>query len=353
MHPFLFIIYLGFAFAFLSIFTKVNKFNLFIILLLLIIGADGLRWEMGVDWENYKRMFETNNMPGIEFGFKFYVLFLSSLTDKYSVFIFITSVIIYLGNLGALYYSTRSLLAVSFVLSILPWYAGSMRQFIAMSFVSLAINFLLKKKRLKFITITLFASSFHITAFLMILIMFLHGLHPVITLMIFVASFPIMIIFFQYLGSLGALLEVVFASEKDFASRLATTEATNPLFGSLRKVYTFSLPLTLMVTNKKLRSNTTMVFLGSVSLFTFLIYLIGVNYMQILASRMDYYFSVLTFSFFIGFLDTELKNKFNKLVLLIFVISLFLVSQSRMTEFELFYPYSSIFYNTDLGRELY
>ncbi|MDC3106261.1 EpsG family protein [Gammaproteobacteria bacterium] len=337
----------------MSIFTRANKSFLFIILLLLIIGADGLRWEMGVDWLSYKKMFETNLMPGIEFGFRYYVLLLSSLTDNYSVFIFITSVIIYLGNLGVLYYSTRSLLAVSFVLSILPWYAGSMRQFLAASFFALALHFLLKKEKLKFLAWTFLASSFHITAFLLIGILFLYGLHPVYILIILLLSFPLTITLFGYLGALGSLLEIVFASEKDFARRLVVTGDVNPLLGALRKVYSFSLPCVLLISNKRLWSDKKVIFLGSVSLFTFLIYLIGVNYMQILAGRMDYYFSVLIFSFFIGFIDGQLKSSFNKLLLLVFVISLSAVSISRLTEFPLFYPYSSVFYNIDLDRELY
>jgi hypothetical protein len=353
VHPFVAIVCIGYFFSILAIFTKIDKKILLLILLVLIIVADGLRWEMGVDWNSYKIMFDTSRMSGIEFGFRFYVSLMSLVTNNYSIFIFITSIIIYVGNVGLLYYSTKSLVAVTYVLSILPWYSGSMRQFIATAFVVGAMHALTLGEKWKFLWLILIGSSFHITAFLMMPFLFFYGLQPLYVIFIFLASFPITIFFFRFLDDLGPLIDIVFASEKDFASRLVQAKGANPVLGSLRKIYSLSVPIFFAVTSSRILISKKVLFFGSLSLFTFLTYLVGVNYMQVLAGRMDYYFSVLAFSFFIGFLDNKLKGRTNRLVLLLFVMSLSAISYSRMTELSLFYPYSSVFYNTDLSRELY
>jgi len=357
MHPYVAIVCMGYIFSFLVIFSKIDKKVLFLILLISIILVDGLRWEMGVDWESYRLWFYGKPMTGVEFGFRFYVQLISSLTNNYSIFIFLTAIIVYVGNLGLLFYSTRSLVAVTFVLSTLPWYSGSMRQFIASGFVVGALYALTLGKKWRFLLLILMGSSFHITAFFMIAFLYFYGLHPLYMIFLLLVSFPIIIFLFRFLGDLGPLLEIVFASEKDFSNRLnvneGASEATNPVLGFLRKVYSFSVPIFFAVTSSRILGNKKILFYGGVSAFSFLMYVVGVNYMQLLASRMSYYFSVLAFSFFIGFLDRELKGRTNRVVLLLFVISVSAITYSRMTEFSLFYPYSSVFYNTNLGRELY
>ena len=353
MHPFVAIVCMGYIFSFFVIFSKIDKKFLFLILLILIILADGLRWEMGIDWASYKRMFDQLVMPGVELGFRFYVWLLASVTNNYSIFLFLTAIIIYVGNLGLLFYSTRSLIAVTYVLSILPWYSGSMRQFMASAFVVAAMHALTLGKKRRFLFLILMGSSFHITAILLLPSLFLYGLHPMYVIFLLLVSFPISIFFFRFLGNLGPLLDIIFASEKDFTASFGSTEGVNPVLGTLRKIYSFSIPIFLTVTSHRVLSSKKIIFFAGLSLFSFLMYLIGVNYMALLASRMDYYFSVLTFAFFIGFLDSKLKSRTNRVVLLLFVMSLSAISYSRMTELSLFYPYSSVFYNTDLGREMY
>jgi hypothetical protein len=357
MHPYVAIVCMGYIFSFLVIFSKIDKKVLFLILLISIILVDGLRWEMGVDWESYKAMFDKHVMTGVEFGFRLYVQLMSSVTNNYSIFTFLTAIIVYVGNLGLLFYSTRSLVAVTFVLSTLPWYSGSMRQFIASGFVVGALYALTLGKKWRFLLLILMGSSFHITAFLMIPFLFFYGLHPLYVIFLLLVSFPITIFLFRFLDDLGPLLEIVFGSEKNFSARLnqngGATEATNPVLGFLRKIYSFSVPIFFAVTSSRILGNKKILFYGGVSTFSFLMYIIGVNYMQLLASRMSYYFSVLAFSFFIGFLDRELKGRTNRVVLLLFVISLSAITYTRMSEFSLFYPYSSVFYNTNLSRELY
>ena len=354
-HPFVLIFCLGYLFVFISILSpnKKREILFFAILLILIVLADGLRWEMGVDWKSYKKMFDTGLMPGVEFGFRWYVQLISSFTSEYSIFIFITALLIYFGNLIILYKDTHSLLAVSFVLSILPWFSGSMRQFIATAFVSAALVALPKMNKKHFIFLILMGTIFHLSAFLLMPIIFMYGVSPIIIFIIFILCFPITVYLFNFLGSLGQMLDFLFASEKDFTHHLGNDQQVNPLLGTLRKFYSLTLPFFITVFSPQLLSNKKIVFYGGMSIFTFVIYFLGINYMQILSSRLDYYFSVLALSFLIGHVDKSITRRSNKIFLAVFVISLSIVSYTRMTEFSLFYPYSSIFYNEDLERELY
>ena len=355
LHPFVLICFLGYFFSLISIISPNKKIELFYFyaLLILIIVFDGLRWEMGIDWNSYKKMFDTGLMPGVELGFRSLVQFVSSITSNYSVFIFISAVIIYVGNLVILYKNTKSLLAVSFVLSILPWFSGSMRQFIATVFVSAAFVALTQHKKKNFLIFLLLGSLFHISAFLLSPIIFLYGSSVLSILIVFLISFPLTVYLFNFLGLLGQYLDFLFLSEKDFTHHLGNDQAVNPLLGSLRKLYSLSLPFLIVIFSPKLRENKIIVFYAGISIFTFLAYFLGINYMQILSSRLDYYFSVLALSFLIGHVDKSITRKSNKIFLAIFVISLSVVSYTRMTEYSLFYPYSSIFYNENLERELY
>ena len=83
-HPFVLICSLGYLFAFLSIIfpNKKRESLSFVILLILIILADGLRWQMGIDWDSYKKMFDTYLMPGVEFGFRSYIFAITYFTNN-------------------------------------------------------------------------------------------------------------------------------------------------------------------------------------------------------------------------------------------------------------------------------
>lgn len=58
-------------------------------------------------------------------------------------------------------------------------------------------------------------------------------------------------------------------------------------------------------------------------------------------------------SVLIGLLDKSFNTKGNRLFLFFFVASLVGVFYYRLEFMDLFHPYSSIFYNYDLHRDLY
>lgn len=161
---------------------------LFISLFLLLLVSSMRDVTVGVDTRDYLDFFEYTRLNGLnlqeinvtklfvpsgfEIGFKVYTYLISLISSSFVMYLFISSILIYLPvYLFIKRYSTNYYL--SLVIYYCLFFFGSMsllRQSIAMSIIILGTKFIVNRNPIKYLAIVLLASSFHISALIVIIL---------------------------------------------------------------------------------------------------------------------------------------------------------------------------------------
>ena len=173
-------------------------------------------YNIGTDTLNYVPIFEdifiANNLVeysieySIEIGFSVVVYFLSLFSkDHFFIFVCLTA-IIYINLIAAFYkYQLSSTLFFTSLFCIFPIYFYSfniLRQAIALSFVVLAVSFLLKNKNKQFLFFTLLAFLFHYSSVFVVLFYFIYKFRYLLVRFWYFSvfgAFAIVYVFFGYI----------------------------------------------------------------------------------------------------------------------------------------------------------
>jgi hypothetical protein len=344
-------------------FQEKSKKYIFWIFLFLLIFFDGLRWETGTDWNSHLYAFNTilDSKPlSMEVGFTFYMWCVRSLTENYSIFLLLTSSIFYIGIFYQIFKkSGYSFIPIFYLTGTLTWYSGSMRQMIAIVFFIKALEFVEKKNHFKFFIAIFSGALFHSSVLPFAFIFWLYGAPFFLLICLFVG----MIIFSLIISLMISEIDIVlnaFNPGTSMSNRIGgTLEDSSPILGFPRKILTilitYFLKTKLLFKNRSriFKFNIIINFYFNLTLFSLIFYLIGTYFVNYVSSRLDIYTGIICMSILLGFMELNAPNKKFKLILFSFVLFLLIIFYSRLTMGDLFYPYKSIFYNTDFSRELY
>jgi EpsG family len=350
--------------ALLSIFREVKHKNIvFWVFTLSLIVFDGLRWQMGTDWFSYSEYFkvaeDVNMYGGFELGFRVYTTLIRNFTDNYSIYLLITTAIIYIGIFYTVFRMTNySFISLFYLAGTIPWYSGSLRQMMASVFFVLALKATIEKNFIRFVLLMLGGLMFHTTLLVFFPMYFLYGMQLGYLVLVFIFLTVLAVFSRSLIYALDWLASLISYS-KDFVSRLGgTLEFSNPLLGFSRKFLTIGglWGFSFMATTsprmdwllwQKIK------FVLSLSSLSLIFYYIGTYHIDFVSSRLDIYASILSTSVLIGLLEKSFTNRGNKLLLYLFVVALLSVFYARLEFMDLFHPYSSLFYNYNLNRALY
>jgi len=339
-----------------------NKNLIFLIIIFPMSILDGLRWEMGTDWISYYSYFTDANIDiGRSFdpGFLLYTDLFKSVTDNYSVYLLSISLFTYFGIFYGIFIITeKNFLSMFYLIGTLPWYAGSLRQMIAVVFFVWALKAVIDREPLKYIILMLLGISFHATLILFSLIYIFYGISTVS----YIALFLFIIACLPFLSGLLNVLQFIvdFYGFKKNVLQYAggTLHLSNPILGGLRKILTIS-GLFVFSTIAGSSINTDyykwqkIKYFLALSSLSIIFYYIGAYQISHVSSRVDLYVSIIATSILIGLIDNSINKKTTKIIFYIFICSLVGVFYYRLMWLDLFHPYSSIFYNYDLHRQLH
>lgn len=146
-------------------------------LLLLLLLASFRSPIVGNDTEEYIRIFEEcermiRDGTRFEIGYLYYNYFISKLTDNYQVLFLITNVFIFF-TYGIIIWKYCQRPKLAFLFFFLFAFGGIMnttRQFLAFCIMLYSIEYVLERRLFRFILLVLFASLFHTTAMLFLII---------------------------------------------------------------------------------------------------------------------------------------------------------------------------------------
>lgn len=148
----------------------------FLLFFLLFFLLSFLRWETGTDWESYYDIFIRQSLKlefYREFGFVILNYTVRSFTDNYTVLLFIEALILYLALYKPLrYFSISPFLTLIAFFCLNKGGIFFTRQTIAISLALLSIYYLALKRKYKFILFFILAISFHYSAIIVLLSIF-------------------------------------------------------------------------------------------------------------------------------------------------------------------------------------
>ena len=350
--------------AFFSIIKDINKkYFIFWTLILLLVFFDGLRWEMGVDWPNYYKYFliaDEYSFSGFEPGYLIYSSFIRHFTNNYSVFLLITTAFFYIIIFHTVFKITNySFLSIFFLTSIIPWYSGSLRQMIAAAFFVLALKAIFDKRIAKYLVFFFISLMFHTSVIVFFPIYWFYRLSSLALLSSFFLA-SLLSFFSNYFIEFLDWLTKFYGHVKSYSQFLldGIQSNTSPILGFVRKLVTLAgiIFFTFLITRnkhiKKLQMDK-IKFTLFLSSFSIIFYYIGTFKIANVSSRVDLFAGVISMSILIGLLDKTSRKRFNRLFLYFFVIFLVAIFYYRLEWLDLFHPYSSIFYNFNLNRNLY
>lgn len=151
--------------------------RVFVYSMIWLIMLDGLRWEIGTDWDNYYTFFYDQSISGSHMGLG-YTLFTDVVrvfSNSYNVFLVIFAVFNY-----SVYYRTYLKYSPNPVMSLCICYClmmgsmGSNRQILAMLICLLSIDFIVKRELRYFLIVLTIAVLFHYSALVFVLSYFMY-----------------------------------------------------------------------------------------------------------------------------------------------------------------------------------
>lgn len=138
--------------------------------ILWLILYEGLRWEIGTDWDSYYADFVNLDVSGhIEFGYFVLMKIVRFFTSSYSLFLLLITTFFYISlSKYVVKYSTAPLMSLCIYYCLMVGLMGCNRQLIALFICLLSLDFAFKKE-LKYFLICIFvAFSFHTTSIIFV-----------------------------------------------------------------------------------------------------------------------------------------------------------------------------------------
>jgi hypothetical protein len=348
-------------------FKRKDKVILFVIIFIIFVLLDGLRWETGIDWDPYRYFFEKHPEyrtiswePGyVLFNDLFYLV-----SQNYSLFLFASAILIYSIFLRSIYqYTKYPLIAVLCFNSVVLGYMGMNRQLIAVAICLFAFRYIVSRESYKFFFCIIIAALFHYSSILFILAYFLNrhisgsflvvlffsaiALHPVV---IYITDFILSTLPPQIKYSISMKIGFLsYVGKKMIEETLTPVHPTPIIFLGIVKRLIIFLPL--FFNRYKLKQKFPNIELMlNIYFVSILFYILFNNNFQILVSKGALYFGL--FEMFLLPFYFELFKKNNYLLVYSVIIIYVSITYSRYLYFTswVLVPYNSIIYDTGIVK---
>lgn len=316
------------------------KISLFVITIVLILFA-GLRNQVGTDWNAYYN-FYIYGAERLEIGYSFINNLFRSLSLPYNFFLIVLNTISlififlflkrnsYIPLVGILLFYSDLFLYYNF---------SGIRQAIAISITCFSINFAIDKKFIKFLISVLFASSFHITAIVFLIVFFISKEKLSLkVLIIFSLSLMIGLVF---LNSMTEVITLYTAKDANFYLNLqekSNTLQQDYIIGILRRSLVL---LMLLFFYKKVAQTPNFRYFFHLYILGIIIFIATYKMSPDIGTRLSSYFTIFELVL-AGNLIFSLRYLWNKIIVTCIVAFIGLYKILGYASFDT-YIYKSIF----------
>jgi hypothetical protein len=332
----------------------------------ILVAQVGLRWEMGTDWTPYREHFEKghtwesvllNVVIGFELGYGLFAWLIHSISENYTVFLLVHSLIFYV-----LIFKANNRLSNYPILTLLLFYAlmmgltGSNRQLLALAIALFSLKYVINKKLTPFLFCIFVATLFHTSAILFSIYYLLNRdlKKQTIVSLLFISivigftSVP-SFVFNNIAGIFGDTFSLKAEYYLD-GSNLGGVDLS--ALGLIRRILVLFVGLYLYQPISK-RAPTFRIFFNGY-LVGLVLYFMFAHSLLIVVNRGSLYFSVME-AFIFASIPVALKDDSSRRIILglLLLYSIVAFYQSIGAYPDLFIPYQGIFINADYHRNLY
>ncbi len=331
---------------------------LFLICLLWLIIHDGFRWEIGTDWNPYKAFFDTRrgeNHMGIAYGIMNQAIHYVS--DSYTAVTLLIAIIMYtiLGLYFIKKYSPQPFMSLCIMYTGLLGMMGCNRQLLALMCCLLSLQFIFKRKFIKFAALTFLATAFHITALLFLPAYFLYNLRYknialiIIVVLAFLIGISHVVNHLPFVDTL-AMLDALSNNSTSLSSYFTEEEAFGTsIIGSFKRILFVILALRFrsIIHNKMYDYVVLMYTIGAIIYLCF-----NGSMLQIMAGRGCLYYNIFEIIWIpYMIMKFPIRQKSLRLVIwLAFFVFNFYIMQRDMNSYfiqdgvDIYRPYKSVLY---------
>lgn len=370
------------VFIFISLFLiiepkKTSKKEKLIFLMLhftLLLIFIGLRDETGTDWINYSIQFFSKENDHMEFGYLYFSNAFRFIFGNYNVFVFFHAAI-YLSIFFLAVHRKSKIGYIVLLLytgHLLGW-MGSNRQIISLMICIYAGEKLYQGKLKTFLSLVIFSAIFHYSSIVFLLMIFIKRMSEKITLNNYFLIFLFFLIIHfillnsSFVNSIANNLTMLFSEGSKVHGQLivyASDQFRPDLFISLLMIAKRMLILLVVLIMIKLFISGGVVtgfnslggkfkFYFAAYFFSVILLLVFQPVFPLISTRGGEYFYI--YEIFLFSIIVSKIKQVNYLFFTIFFILFCLLRLSLQLSYdkELFFPYKSIWYNTEIKRELY
>jgi len=313
---------------------------------------EGLRWEIGTDWDPYYQYFRFLDNEHNEIGYYYITKAIRLFTDKYTFYLLLQAFFFYL-TFAAFIIKHSDNPGISLTIlycSFLPFW-GCNRQFLALTIIILSIDFVLRRKFLPFFLCVAIATSMHTTAIIFAPVYFLYNFQYKSSFVVVASIVAI------YVGAMGYLNNI------PYLNLLAYMDDTSgdKMMAYLSKDITgsFSIPGAMrrlliviggLYVRPRIKDKTFDYFLIVYTIGAIIYLLFISTQLQLIAGRGVMYFTVMEIVLVPQIIRSFTSNKSNRVIIwsVYFAILLYLLNRDLnyyylMSGEEIFRPYKTIF----------
>lgn len=222
-----------------------------ILICLLLILHDGLRWEIGTDWGSYYSFFiGTSDNQHIDMGYRLMTDIFHYISDNYTVFLICYAFFVYIVIYKLVCsYSPQPIASICLYYCGMLGMLGCNRQILALMFCIISLKYIFERNFLKFLICVIIALSFHKTSIIWLPTYFLVNCHYnsktllFVSVLCFFVGISGLINKIPYLGILNYIDDL--SSTTSFAGYVADKEFAASLMGPLKRIFIILLALSV------------------------------------------------------------------------------------------------------------
>ncbi|RRJ88481.1 EpsG family protein [Flavobacterium macacae] len=337
-----------------GILTAKKRASIYVLICVILIFHDGLRWEMATDFKPYLDHFLSINYRFSDYDFEIayttLVYLINSFFGSYTLLLLLLATIVY-----TLYYSAFKIMTPFLGVAFLIYYTtmigmlGSNRQLVALALCFYAIQFIVNKKIFYFAFTIGAAFLFHKTAIIMLPFYFLNSSFKNKYVII---CFVICIIL-SYSEAVMNIFEIVtlkiFPSlfeDKSNAYLSNNDEFSNSFIGTIFGILRKLIPVIILFYLRKNKfQNDYFNIISNLMLVSLFSYILFNNNLQFLVGRLTIYFSIyecIVYSWFMFYIAKNKPKLITVFFLVLFLMSFVFFNRSIAIYPELFIPYRSV-----------
>lgn len=337
-----------------SLGAKSKKVHVYLLISIIwLILYEGLRWQIGTDWETYYSYFVDEQGEGhVEIGYQTLMNIVRTFTDNYTVLVLILTSFFYLTLASVLEkYASAPLMSLTCYFCLMIGLMGCNRQLLALFICLISLKYCFEKNFIKFVCCVLIAFLFHTTSIIFLISYFIINRNIENKYFVFAVVLSIVIGLSGIINRIPYLNLLVYldANSAEKLSYYANDDiARYSYLGTIKRIVVL---IPCLLRRKQIHDNRYGSFLNMYVIGCIVYFLFNGSMLQIMAARGALYFNIFEILIMPAFIKSTFKGKRQQMfVWLVYFIFIIYIMNRDMNSYvitvgeDIYRPYKSVLF---------